>query len=94
MTATRFRNLEQMSTSIYIVVFARHAWWIDLDGETDGPYGSADAAIRQAISRATDIARRGGRSEVHVSGPGYDNDLVYQSAQRSLLGRAVAEARG
>jgi hypothetical protein len=82
-----------MRTAIYIVIFARDSWWIDLDGEADGPFGTRDAAIQQAIAVASATARNGGRSEVRVTGPtGYQSDLVYQSADRSLLGRAVAMA--
>jgi len=81
-----------MRTSIYIVIFSRDAWWVDLDGEADGPFGTLDAAIGQAVELAKSTARTGGRSEVRVMGPGRDNSLIYQSAQKSLLGRAVAMA--
>ena len=79
-----------MKTAIYIVIFARDAWWIDLDGEADGPFGTLDAAIRMAVERASADSRKGARSEVRVKGPGHDNALVYQSLEKSLLGRAVA----
>jgi hypothetical protein len=79
-----------MKTAIYIVIYAREAWWIDLDGEADGPFGTRDAATQQAIAVAAAKARNGGRSEVRVAGPLYENQLVYQSAERSLLSRAVA----
>lgn len=81
-----------MKTSIYIVINARGTWWVDLDGESEGPFGNIDAAIREAVDRATAIARDGGRSEVRVTGAGKENALVYQSAEKSLLGRAVAMA--
>jgi hypothetical protein len=79
-----------MKTAIYIVIFARDAWWIDLDGVADGPFGTLDAAIRMAIEKASVISRQGARSEVRVMGPGHDNALVYQSTEKSLLSRAVA----
>ena len=81
-----------MSTAIYIVIFARDAWWIDLDGDSDGPFGTIEAAIRNAVDKASATSNRGGRSEVRVMGGGHDNALVYQSTQRSLLSRAVAMA--
>ena len=81
-----------MSTAIYIVIFARDAWWIDLDGDSDGPFGTIEAAIRNAVDKASATSHRGGRSEVRVMGGGHDNALVYQSTQRSLLSRAVAMA--
>jgi hypothetical protein len=81
-----------MKTAIYLVIFARQSWWIDLDGEADGPFGTRDAATQQAIAMASARARNGGRSEVHVTGPAFENELVYQSADRSLLSRAVALA--
>jgi hypothetical protein len=79
-----------MKTAIYIVIFARDSWWIDLDGNADGPFGTLDAAIHNAIEKAKLDATRGSRSEVRVKGPGHDNALVYQSQEKSLLGRAVA----
>lgn len=82
-----------MATSIYIVLFARDRWWVDLNGSADGPYVSLESAMTEAVSRAAATSRQGGRSEVRVTGPGHDNKLIYQSADRSLLGRAVAEAR-
>jgi hypothetical protein len=82
-----------MKTAIYIVIFAREQWWIDLDGEADGPFGTLDAAIRLAVEHAKAVARQGGRSEVRVMGPGHDNAMIYQSAEKSLLARAVAMAQ-
>lgn len=82
-----------MSTTFYIVLFARDAWWLDVDGAAQGPFDSLENAMAEAVAQAAATGRRGGRSEVRVIGPGYDNKLIYQSADRSLLGRAVAEAR-
>lgn len=81
-----------MKTSIYIVIAARDQWWVDLDGDADGPFSSADAAIREAIDRASKVSTAGGRSEVRVMAPGRGNALVYQSTAKSLLGRTVAMA--
>ena len=81
-----------MATSIYIVLYAREHWWIDLNGESDGPFATLETAMAEAVSRAATASRQGGRSEVRVTGPGHDNKLIYQSTERSLLGRAVAEA--
>lgn len=81
-----------MKTAIYIVIYARDSWWVDLDGESDGPFGTLDVAIQQAIDQATATAAKGGRSEVRVTGPGQDNALVYQSRSKGLLARAVAQA--
>jgi hypothetical protein len=82
-----------MKTAIYIVIYVRDSWWIDLDGTADGPFGTLDAAIHNAIEKAKMAAQKGDRSEVRVKGPGHDNALVYQSAEKSLLGRAVAMAQ-
>jgi hypothetical protein len=79
-----------MKTAIYIVIFARDAWWIDLDGKADGPFGTLDAATRMALEKAGADSRQGARSEVRVTGPGHDNALLYQSREKSLLSRAVA----
>lgn len=82
-----------MATAIYIVLFARDRWWIDLDGASDGPFASLESAMAEAVSRAASTSRLGGRSEVRVAGPGHDNELIYQSTRRSLLSRAVAETQ-
>jgi hypothetical protein len=82
-----------MSTSIYIVLFAHQSWWVDLNGTSEGPFGSLESAMAEAVAKAAATSRQGGRSEVRISGPGYDNKLIYQSADRSSLGRAVAETR-
>lgn len=81
-----------MKTNIYIVILSRDSWWIDLDGESEGPFGSLEAAIEHATELAEGVASGGGRSEVRVIGPGHDNTLIYQSAKKSILGRAIAAA--
>lgn len=81
-----------MATSIFIVIYVRDRWWIDLNGRADGPFSTLESAMAEAVVRAAATARQGGRSEVRVNGPGHDNKLIYQSADRSILGRAVAEA--
>lgn len=82
-----------MATAIYIVLFARDAWWIDLDGKAEGPFPTRQLATEEALARATATSSRGGRSEVRLSAPGHENELVYQSTARSLLSRIVAETR-
>jgi hypothetical protein len=81
-----------MTTSIYIVLFAQDRWWIDLNGVADGPFATLETAMAEAVSRAATASRQGERSEVRVTGPGHGNKMIYQSTERSLLGRAVAEA--
>jgi len=79
-----------MPTSIYIVIYVRDRWFIDLDGVSDGPFPTLESAMAEAVSRAAETSRKGGRSEVRVAGPGHENELIYQSAARSLLSRTVA----
>ncbi len=79
-----------MATAIYIVIYARENWWVDLDGQSQGPFLSLDAATSEAIAMADRTARRGGRSEVQVAEPGTKNRIVYQSPSPSLLSRAAA----
>jgi hypothetical protein len=81
-----------MATSIYIVIFVRDRWFIDLNGASDGPFSTLESAMAEAVSRAAVTSRQGGRSEVRVAGPGHDNELIYQSTARSLLSRTVADA--
>ena len=80
-----------MATSIYIVICVQDRWFIDLDGEAEGPFTTLESAMAEAVARAAATSRQGGRSEVRVSGPGHENELIYQSAERSLLSRTVAE---
>jgi hypothetical protein len=78
-----------MRTAFYIVLEAQGRWWIDLEGKSTGPFTAKDVAVAAAVSMAESTARNGGRSEVRLAGPGYDNRMVYQSAAQSALARAA-----
>lgn len=80
-----------MATSIYIVLSVRDRWFIDLNGASDGPFETLESAMAEAVARAGATSRQGGRSEVRVTIGGQSNKLIYQSAERSALGKAVAE---
>lgn len=80
-----------MATSIFIVLSVRDRWFIDLNGVSDGPFDTLESAMAEAVSRAAVTSRQGGRSEVRVTGGGHENKLIYQSAERSALGKAVAD---
>lgn len=79
-----------MTTAIFIVIYARSQWWIDLNGKSKGPYLSRESAELEAITLASGYAKGGRRAEVQVAEPGKRNHIVYQSAEQGLLGRAVA----
>ena len=79
-----------MTTAIFIVIFARSKWWIDLNGKSKGPYLSRDSAQQEAIHLATGFAKDGRRAEVQVFEPGERNRIVWQSAEQGMLGRAAA----
>ncbi|HZY67419.1 MAG TPA: hypothetical protein VFE52_02460 [Devosia sp.] len=79
-----------MTTAIFIVIFARGKWWIDLNGKTKGPYLAADTAQGEAIALATAYAKDGRRAEVQVAEPGEKRKIVYQSKGIGMLGRAAA----
>jgi hypothetical protein len=79
-----------MPTSIFIVIFARDKWWIDLNGKSQGPFLSRETAISEATRFATELARAGKRSEVQVAEPGQKTRIVYQSAGQSLFGKGAA----
>ncbi len=79
-----------MTTAIFIVIFARGNWWIDLNGKTKGPFVTSDSAQQEAIAHASRLGRRGGRAEVQVVEPGEKRKIVYQSNDIGLLGRAAA----
>lgn len=77
-----------MRTAFFIVLEAQGRWWIDLEGKSTGPFTARDVAISAAVSMAESTARVGGRSEVRLAGPGYDNRMIYQSADQCALARA------
>jgi hypothetical protein len=77
---------------MFIVIFARSKWWIDLNGQTKGPFVDSASAEKEAIYMATNFARDGRRAEVQVVEPGKKNRIVYQSSDIGLLGRAAAIA--
>jgi hypothetical protein len=81
-----------MTTAIFIVIFARSKWWIDLNGKSKGPFLSRESAELEAITLATNFAKDGRRSEVQVAEPGARNHIVYQSSEIGMLGRAAALA--
>ena len=79
-----------MTTALFIVIYARNKWWIDLNGKSKGPFLSRDSAQMEAVQLASGYAKDGRRAEVQVVEPGKKNKIVYQSADVGLLGRAVA----
>ena len=79
-----------MTTAIFIVIFSRNKWWIDLNGKSKGPYLSRDSAEQEAIHLASGFAKDGRRAEVQVVEPGQKNHIVWQSAEQGMLGRAAA----
>lgn len=79
-----------MTTAIFIVIFSRGKWWIDLNGKARGPFLTRDSAQLEAISLATGFATKGRRAEVQVAEPGEKNRIVWQSADPGMLGRAAA----
>ena len=79
-----------MTTAIFIVIYARSKWWIDLNGKAKGPFLSRESAELEAINLATNFARDGRRAEVQVAEPGQKNHIVWQSAEPGMLGRAAA----
>ena len=81
-----------MTTAIFIVIFARNKWWIDLNGKSKGPYLGRESAELEAITLATNFAKDGRRAEVQVAVPGEKNHIVYQSTDIGMLGRAAALA--
>ena len=79
-----------MTTAMFIVIFARNKWWIDLNGKSKGPFLSRQSAELEAITLASNFAKEGRRAEVQVAVPGEKNIIVYQSAGIGMLGRAAA----
>ena len=79
-----------MTTAMFIVIFARNKWWIDLNGKSKGPFLSRQCAELEAITLASNFAKEGRRAEVQVAVPGEKNIIVYQSAGIGMLGRAAA----
>jgi hypothetical protein len=82
--------MRTMTTAIFIVIYARNKWWIDLNGKTKGPFISREGAQTEAISLASGLARDGRRAEVQVAEPGEKRRIVYQSSDIGALGRAAA----
>jgi hypothetical protein len=79
-----------MTTAIFIVIFSRNKWWIDLNGKTKGPFISKEGAQTEAISLASSFALDGRRAEVQLAEPGEKRKIVYQSNDIGALGRAAA----
>ena len=41
-----------MTTAMFIVIFARSKWWIDLNGKAKGPFLSRESAEPGMLGRA------------------------------------------
>jgi hypothetical protein len=82
--------MRTMTTALFIVIFARGKWWIDLNGKTKGPFLTRDSAQQEATALATNFAKDGRRAEVQVAEPGEKRRIVYQSSDIGMLGRAAA----
>lgn len=78
------------TTAIFIVIFARGQWWIDLNGKSRGPFRTHETAELEAVNLATAYAKDGHRAEVQVVEPSKRNRIVWQSAAQGMLGRAAA----
>ena len=78
------------TTALFIVIFARSKWWIDLNGKSKGPFLTRETAELEAVNIASTYARKGRRAEVQVAEPGKKNRIVWQSAEQGILGRAAA----
>ena len=79
-----------MTTAIFIVIFSRERWWVDLNGKSRGPFVTRDTAELEALSLAKIFSADGRRSEVQVVEPGKRNKIIWQSATQGLLGRTAA----
>lgn len=79
-----------MTTAIFIVIFARDKWWIDLNGKSKGPFLTRDLAEAEAIRLATTLVQGNHRAEVQVVVPGDKRRIVWQSPDPGMLARAAA----
>jgi hypothetical protein len=55
-----------MSRALYVVIFSREKWWVDLEGKAHGPFESVDTAADEGRQLARYSAHNGRVSEVLV----------------------------
>ncbi|MEP7240752.1 MAG: hypothetical protein ABI697_07705 [Devosia sp.] len=77
-----------MTTALFIVLFARDKWWIDLNGKSRGPFETREIAETDAIALAKAYAQNGRRAEVQVVDPNAPRRVAWQSDDKSFLVRS------
>jgi hypothetical protein len=55
-----------MAKALYVVIFSRQAWWVDLEGTAQGPYPSLQDATEEGRQLARFCAHAGRPAEVLI----------------------------
>lgn len=55
-----------MAKALYLVIQSRESWWVDFEGEAQGPFASRENAALEARSLARFKAHSGRETEVLV----------------------------
>jgi hypothetical protein len=70
-----------MAHSEYLIIRRSGQWWVTLDGERTGPFGSQNVAVDAAVYRARLDFKAGNTARVSVDEPGDGIPVVFETAQ-------------
>ncbi|HEV7278199.1 MAG TPA: DUF2188 domain-containing protein [Devosiaceae bacterium] len=68
-----------MSTALYVVIFSRGDWWVDVEGRASGPYRTKEDAAVEATHLARFASHSGHESEVLVPDENGRHRIVWAS---------------
>jgi hypothetical protein len=71
---------DAMARALYVVIFSRDSWWVDIEGKAHGPYDTRELAAAEAKHLAQFAAHSGRSSEVLVPDDSGRHRVVWESA--------------
>lgn len=71
-----------MPKAVFLVFPSRGQWWVDLEGNAEGPFGSRADAIVGAIPLAEAIERTGRKAEVLAPGDDSRHHVAWPEVAR------------
>ena len=69
-----------MARALFVVIFSRDRWWVDIEGKAHGPFTTRDLAAAEAKQLAQFAAHSGRSSEVLVPDDTGRHRVVWESA--------------
>jgi hypothetical protein len=81
-----------MSKALYVVIFSRETWWVDLEGKAHGPYPSLQDATEEGKQLARLCAHSGRASELLIPDERGRYRVVWDSHNEPHAGSGYASS--